>query len=88
MEAARIFRADPFDKAAFTEAQKRMFEAETRLREAQLRHLPEIGERMTAEERRGYLNWRGRGMGGGYRRGGEGGPRGGPSEQGPDPRRP
>jgi uncharacterized membrane protein len=75
-DAARLFLADPFDKAAFTAAQTRMFNAETKLREAQLRHLPDIGERMTAAERRAYLHWRGRGgmgWGGGNRRGGGGG---------------
>lgn len=76
-ETARLFLADPFDRAAFTAAQERMFHAETKLREAQLRYLPEIGERMTAAERRAYLRWRGRGgFGWGHRRGG-GGPRGG-----------
>ena len=85
MEAARIFRADPFDKAAFVAAQGRLFDAETRLRQGVQQMMPEIGERMTAAERRAYLQWRGRGFGGGFRRG-EG--KGGADEPGPGPRRP
>ena len=82
-EAARAFVADPFDKQAFIAAQSRLFEAESDLRLSIQRMLPDIGERMTASERRAYLNWRGHGRGGpgGFRRGGQG-QRGGPGFDG------
>ena len=78
-----------FDKAAFVAAQSRLFDAEARLHQTMQKLLPEIGEQMTAAERRGYLSWRGRGYGGGYRRS-EGGGRGRPEEpgNGPGSRRP
>lgn len=57
-EAARLFIADPFDKQAFIAAQKRLFDAENQFRLAIQKALPEIGERMTAGERRAYLSWR------------------------------
>lgn len=77
-EAARAFVADPFDKQAFIAAQKRLFDAESELRLAIQRALPEIGERMTASERRAYLHWRGHRFGG-FRRGG--GSRGGDGDR-------
>ncbi|WP_291990843.1 periplasmic heavy metal sensor [Luteitalea sp.] len=85
-EAARLFVADPFDKAAFVAAQERLSEAETQLRQAVQRILPEIGERMTAAERRAYLSWRNH-FGWGQRRGGGRGgdefqPGGGPGNRG------
>ncbi len=61
MEANRLFMAEPFDKAAFVEAQARLFESEIKLRSAVFRMLPELGERLTASERRGYLGWHGPG---------------------------
>ncbi len=76
MEAARLFVADPFDKAAFIAAQERLSDAENRLRSAIQRMLPEMGERMTAVERRNYLAWRNH-YGWGPRRGGGGGGGGG-----------
>lgn len=82
-EASRAFLADPFDKPAFVAAQTRLFEAESRLRLSIQRMLPEIGERMTAGERRAYLNWHGPGPGG-FRRGpGSGGPGFGGGPRGP-----
>jgi uncharacterized membrane protein len=57
-DAARLFTADPFDKQAFIAAQSRLFEAENQLRLTIQRTLPEIGEQMTAAERRAYLSWR------------------------------
>lgn len=75
-EATRLFLAEPFDKQAFIAAQTRLFEAETNLRRAIHRMMPEVGERLTAAERRAYLNWRGFQMGGPMRRGGGSGMRG------------
>lgn len=64
MEAARAFTAEPFDKQAFNAAQRRVTEAENRFRTAVQQALSEMGERMTAAERRAFLNWRGHGFGG------------------------
>lgn len=75
MEAARLFIAEPFDKAAFVAAQERLSDAEAQLRSAIQRMLPEMGERMTATERRDYLSWRNP-YGWGQRRGSGGGPGG------------
>lgn len=71
-EATRLFLADPFDKAAFVAAQARLLEAEAKLRSAIFDLLPEMGERLTVEERRAYLRWRGHGWnrGGWFRRSG------------------
>lgn len=92
-DAYRAFLADPFDKAAFIAAQARLFEAESNLRRSIQRILPEIGERMTAAERRAYTSWRGHGWGGGpggFRRGGGRGPgmEGDEPTPGNGPRRP
>ena len=92
-EAARIFTSDPFDKQAFIAAQNRLFEAESQLRLTIQRSLPEIGEQMTAAERRAYLSWRAPHGFNGRRPGGRGGrfdePGGGPMGKGEDgPRRP
>lgn len=86
-DAARLFLAEPFDKQAFIAAQARLFDAESRLRQAVQKLLPEIGERMTVAERRAYLNWRARGFNGGFRRGENGG-RGDDPGAGPGLRRP
>lgn len=88
MEAYRAFIADPFDKSAFVAAQSRLFEAEGNLRMTVQRMLPEIGERLTAQERRAYLNWRGGGWGGGSFRRGMGRGEGDEPGSGPGPRRP
>jgi uncharacterized membrane protein len=71
VEANRLFLADPFDKAGFVAAQERLLAAEAKLRRAVFDVLPEVGERLTVEERRAYLRWRGHGWnrGGGFRRG-------------------
>lgn len=60
MEAMRIFLAEPFDKKAFTAAQERMLDAEVKLRRAVQRFLPELGERMTPQERRALARATGR----------------------------
>ena len=78
-DAARAFLADPFDKQAFVAAQSRVTEAETELRRAVQVMLPEIAERMTAQERRAFVRWRAPG------RGGPGGRWGGPpADDGPE----
>ena len=84
LDAYRAFTADPFDKAAFTAAQKRLFDLEAEVRLSAQRMLPEIGERMTPEERRAYMRWRGAEPGGFRRGGGQHGPRwqGGPNGEG------
>ncbi len=71
-EANRIFLTDPFDRPSFAAAQSRLLDAEAKLRSAIFDVLPEMGERLTIEERRAYLRWRGHGWGrsGGFRRGG------------------
>ena len=72
-DVARAFVADPFDKQAFIAAQQRLTEAESRFRAAVQQVLPELGERMTAAERRAYLHWRVHGWIGHRRgRGGDG----------------
>lgn len=72
-EANRLFLADPFDKPAFVAAQGRLLDAEAKLRSAIFDVLPELGERLTVEERRAYLKWRGHGWNrGGFRRVGNG----------------
>ena len=58
-DVARAFLADPFDKPAFLAAQTRLNEAEMRLRTAVQQLMPELGERLTAQERRAYVSWRG-----------------------------
>lgn len=65
-ETTRLFLADPFDKVAYVAAQERLLEAESKLRGRIFALLPELGERLTAAERRAYL----RAHGGGWRRGG------------------
>jgi len=83
-EAIRQFLAEPFDKQAFIAAQGRLLEAETKLRMSMQRLLPELGERMTAAERRAYLNWRAHAWG--YRRGPGNAQRGGiDPERGDEP---
>ena len=72
-DAARTFLAEPFDKQAFVAAQERLFEAENNLRRAIQTMLTELGERLTAAERRAYMNWRGHWAG---PRGGQGGDQG------------
>lgn len=67
-DMARAFTADPFDRQAFIAAQQRVTEAESRFRMTVQQVLPEMGERMTAAERRAFLSWRGHGFGG-HRRG-------------------
>lgn len=64
MEAARLFQADPFDRAAFVAAQAAAQEAELKLRRVVQELLPDIAERMTPDERRRFAHWRNPGRGG------------------------
>ena len=83
VDAARVFLAEPFDKQAFIAAQAKVAEAEANLRRTVQAMLPEIAARMTADERRAFVRWRGPGRGP-PGPGGPGGRRGGPP--GEDPR--
>ena len=58
LEAARLFVADPFDKQAFIAAQNRLADLENQFRASVQKALPEIGESLTAAERRQYLRCR------------------------------
>ena len=57
-EAARLFRAEPFDKEAFLAAEARVQAAEAKLRQTVVRFAVDSAGRMTAEERAGFLKWR------------------------------
>jgi uncharacterized membrane protein len=57
-EAARLFRAEPFDKEAFLAAETRVQAAEAKLRQTVVRLAVDIAGRMTAEERANFLKWR------------------------------
>ena len=75
-EAARAFLAQPFDRQAYTAAQARVLDSEIKLRRAAQAVLPDLAERMTADERRAFIGWRNRGRSGPGRDGGGRGPRG------------
>ena len=57
-QAEALLIKEPFDKAAFAEANRKLHEARARLRGAQFSMFPEIAEMMTAEERSLFLEWR------------------------------
>lgn len=57
-EVIRALQAEPFDKAAFLAAERRVLAADTRLREAGAQALAEIAAVMTAEERRNFTSLR------------------------------
>jgi uncharacterized membrane protein len=57
-EAARLFRAEPFSRDAFLEAEARVQTAETKVRQTVARFAADIAGRMTADERAGFLKWR------------------------------
>jgi uncharacterized membrane protein len=50
--------AEPFNKAEFIAAQARQAQAEDRARAAVQELFGEIAERLTAQERQGYVRWR------------------------------
>lgn len=57
-EAARLFKAQPFERTAFLAAEGRVQESEARLRQAIIQLAVEMASRMTADERAGFLQWR------------------------------
>lgn len=57
-EVIRALQAEPFDKAAFLAAERRVLAADARLREAGAQALAEIAAVMTAEERRNFTSLR------------------------------
>lgn len=57
-EAARLFRAEPFDREAFLAAEAKVQAAEGKIRQNVVRFSADLASRMTAEERAGFLNWR------------------------------
>ena len=57
-EAGQLFRADPFDRAAFLAAEARVQAAEAQLRKAMAEQAADIASRMTPAERSGFLKWR------------------------------
>jgi len=87
-ELTRVFLSEPFDKQAFMAAQSKVAEAEASLRRAVQELLPDIADRLTADERRAFLKWRGPGRDARGRPPGPPGPLGppGPPEDVPDDR--
>jgi uncharacterized membrane protein len=57
-EAARLFAAEPFDRAAFLAAESRLQAVEAKLRQAVVQTAAELAGHMTAQERAGFLKWR------------------------------
>lgn len=57
-EAAQLFAADPLDTEALAAAHARLTDAQVRIRQAYGQLMMELGQTMTAEERRGFVEWR------------------------------
>lgn len=57
-ESARIFAADPLDTEALTAAHARLTDAQVRIRQAYGQLMTELAQAMSAEERRGFVEWR------------------------------
>ena len=57
-EAARVFKAEPFDREAFLAAEAQVQAAEVKLRQAVVRMAVDVAGRMNAQERAGFLKWR------------------------------
>lgn len=57
-EARQVFGSEPFDKDKFAVAHTRVAAAAHQVRQAYLRLLTDIGDKMSAEERRRFLDWR------------------------------
>ena len=57
-EASQLFSSEPFDKDKFAAAHARVLAATLEVRQAYLRLLTEIGEKLSAEERGQFLKWR------------------------------
>lgn len=57
-EAAQLFAADPLDPEALAAAYARMTDAQVRIRQSYGQLMTELAQSMTAEERRGFIEWR------------------------------
>lgn len=57
-EAARLFAAEPLDSQALSGAGARLADLEMRLRQAYGQLMTELADKMTAEERRAFIEWR------------------------------
>jgi len=57
-DAAELFAADPLDKEALANTHARLMDAEVRIRQGYAQFMTELAEKMTAEERRGFIEWR------------------------------
>ena len=57
-EVMRLFKADPFDVAAFRAAEARAAEIEGRIRNAAAGMAATLAEKLTAAERAKFLKWR------------------------------
>ena len=57
-EMFRILAAEPFDKAAYIAAHRRVLDVESKARQTAEGMFAKIAEMLTPEERRDYLTWR------------------------------
>jgi len=57
-EAADLFAADQLDKEALAATHARLMDAEMRIRQGYAQFMTDLAENMTAEERRGFIEWR------------------------------
>jgi uncharacterized membrane protein len=57
-EVVKVMVAEPFDRQRFQDAQANLLVADQKAREAVYRLYTEIAAGMTADERRGFANWR------------------------------
>lgn len=57
-EVVKVMAADPFDRQRVEEAQAQLLVADQKAREAVYRLYTEIAANMTADERRGFVEWR------------------------------
>jgi uncharacterized membrane protein len=58
-ERVAALSAEPFDRQAYITAQTRQIEADTKLRMMMRDAVAETAAKMTADERRAFLRWRG-----------------------------
>lgn len=65
--AAEIFKAEPFRREEFLAAEARVAAAELKMRQTIAALSADIAEQMTADERNGFLRWRGLNRPGGLR---------------------
>ena len=57
-EAARLFAAEPLDKEAIAAAQARLNDTDLKIRQAYGQLMTDLAEKMTADERRAFIEWR------------------------------